>query len=67
MYECMALYEPHRFVKIDLDSNYIQLKNLYIYSNNYRTLTAPRFSRAGERRIDQKIEKLECQMPKNSP
>ena len=63
----MAPDEPHRFVKINLHSNYIQLKNHYIYSNNYNTLTTPCYSRIGERHVYQNIEQLECQTPNNSP
>ena len=52
----MTLDEPHKFVKIKLDGNYLQLKNVYIYSNNYIAVTASRYSRIGERWVEQKIE-----------
>ena len=62
----MAPNEPHRFVDFTLDSNDIQLKNSHIYSNNYNAVIAPRCSRVRKHSIDQKIEKLERQTPKNS-
>ena len=63
----MALYEPHRFVKINLDINYLQLKNLYTFINNSNVITAPRYSRVGECYLDQNIAKLERLTHKNPP
>ena len=34
MHGCMALDETHRYIKINLDIYYIQIKNLYTLSNN---------------------------------
>ena len=42
MNKLMARDEPRTLVKIDLDINCLQLKNLYTYSNNLNFLTAPR-------------------------
>ena len=61
----MSLYEPHSVVTINLDINYLQLKNLYTFINNSNVITAPRYSRVGECYLDQNIAKLERQIPKN--
>ena len=63
----MALDEPHRFVKINLDRNYLQLQNPYIYSNNYNAVIAPCWLHDVKRSVDSEIPKLERQMTKNSP
>ena len=63
----MAPVEPNGIVKCNLDRKYLQLENLYIYSNNYNPVNAPGCSRIGKRIVDRKTTKVERQKPKNSP
>ena len=44
-----------------------QLKTSIHLSNTYYALTAPRYSRVGERHVDGEIENLELKTPNDSP
>ena len=62
----MALDEPHRFVKLTQIELSTKIKFSIPGVTKFNMVIAPCCSRVGERRVDQKIEKLECQTPKNS-
>ena len=52
-------------------TTYIELSTNHIISitrvTTFNAITTPRYSRVGEPHVDQNIEKVECQTPKNLP